>query len=189
MRVSLNWVKKYVDLPEKITNKELSYDLTMRTVEVEDTIDTSLKFHDIVVGEILEVKKHPNADTLKVCIVNIGEESPVQIVCGGSNLYVGEKVVISKPGSEVYWHGEGELVKIKETKMRGEVSYGMICGATEVYLDSYFPPKDESEIVDLKDIPCVVGQNIADVIGANDTVLEIDNKSLTNRQIYGDTME
>ena len=181
MRVSLNWVKKYVDLPEKITNKELSYDLTMRTVEVEDTIDTSLKFHDIVVGEILEVKKHPNADTLKVCMVNIGEESPVQIVCGGSNLYVGEKVVISKPGSEVYWHGEGELVKIKETKMRGEVSYGMICGATEVYLDSYFPPKDESEIVDLKDIPCEVGQNIADVIGANDTVLEIDNKSLTNR--------
>ena len=71
MRVSLNWVKKYVDLPDKITNKELSYDLTMRTVEVEDTIDTSLKFHDIVVGEILEVKKHPNADTLKVCIVNI----------------------------------------------------------------------------------------------------------------------
>ena len=136
MRVSLNWVKKYVDLPDKITNKELSYDLTMRTVEVEDTIDTSLKFHDIVVGEILEVKKHPNADTLKVCIVNIGEESPVQIVCGGSNLYVGERVVISKPGSEVYWHGEGELVKIKETKMRGEVSYGMICGATEVYLDS-----------------------------------------------------
>ena len=52
MRVSLNWVKKYVDLPKEITNKQLSYDLTMRTVEVEDVIDTSLKFHDIVVGEI-----------------------------------------------------------------------------------------------------------------------------------------
>ena len=113
MRVSLNWVKKYVDLPKNITNKELSYDLTMRTVEVEDVIDTASKFHDIVVGQILEVKKHPNADTLKVCIVDIGEETPVQIVCGGSNLYVGEKVVISKPGAEVYWHGEGELVKIK----------------------------------------------------------------------------
>ena len=118
MRVSLNWVKKYVDLPKEITNKKLSYDLTMRTVEVEDVIDTASKFHDIVVGQILEVKKHPNADTLKVCIVDIGEETPVQIVCGGSNLYVGEKVVISKPGAEVYWHGEGELVKIKETKLK-----------------------------------------------------------------------
>ena len=152
MRVSLNWVKKYVDLPKEITNKKLSYDLTMRTVEVEDVIDTSLKFHDIIVGEILEVNKHPDADKLKVCMVNIGEESPVQIVCGGSNLYVGEKVVISKPGAEVYWHGEGDLVKIKETKMRGVSSYGMICGATEVYLEDYFPPKDESEIVDLSEV-------------------------------------
>ena len=181
MRVSLNWVKKYVDLPKEITNKKLSYDLTMRTVEVEDVIDTSLKFHDIIVGEILEVNKHPDADKLKVCMVNIGEESPVQIVCGGSNLYVGEKVVISKPGAEVYWHGEGDLVKIKETKMRGVSSYGMICGATEVYLEDYFPPKDESEIVDLSEVDCKPGDNIADIIGMNDTVLEIDNKSLTNR--------
>ena len=181
MRVSLNWVKKYVDLPIEITNKKLSYDLTMRTVEVEDVIDTSLKFHDIIVGEILEVNKHPDADKLKVCMVNIGEESPVQIVCGGSNLYVGEKVVISKPGAEVYWHGEGDLVKIKETKMRGVSSYGMICGATEVYLEDYFPPKDESEIVDLSEVDCKPGDNIADIIGMNDTVLEIDNKSLTNR--------
>ena len=181
MRVSLNWVKKYVDLPKEITNKQLSYDLTMRTVEVEDVIDTSLKFHDIIVGEILEVNKHPDADKLKVCMVNIGEESPVQIVCGGSNLYVGEKVVISKPGAEVYWHGEGDLLKIKETKMRGVSSYGMICGATEVYLEDYFPPKDESEIVDLSEVDCKPGDNIADIIGMNDTVLEIDNKSLTNR--------
>ena len=65
--------------------------------------------------------------------------------------------------------------------MRGETSYGMICGATEVYLEGYFPPKDESEIVDLSDISCAVGDSIADVIGMNDTVLEIDNKSLTNR--------
>ena len=104
MRVSLNWVKKYVDLPKNITNKELAYDLTMRTVEVESVTNTSEKFHDIVVGQILEVKDHPNADTLKICMVDIGESSPVQIVCGGSNLYVGEKVVISKPGSATaFW--------------------------------------------------------------------------------------
>ena len=181
MKVSLNWVKKYVDIPDNITPKQIAYDVTVRTVEVEDVIDTSKKYHDIVVGQIKEVKKHPNADLLKVCIVDIGEEKPVQIVCGGSNLYEKELVVVSKPGAEVVWHGEGEPVKIKETKMRGESSYGMICGATEVFLDKLFPPKEETEIVDLKGIDCKPGQNIAEVLGISDIILDIDNKSLTNR--------
>lgn len=181
MKVSLNWVRKYIDLPKEITNKQIAYDLTVRTVEVDEVEDTSAKFHDIVVGKILEVKEHPNADILKICMVDIGEKEPVQIVCGGSNLYEGENVVVSKPGAEVYWHGEQELVKIKQTKMRGEQSYGMICGATEVYLENIFPPADEHEIVDLKGVKCKPGQNIADVICMNDIVLEIDNKSLTNR--------
>ena len=181
MKVSLNWIKKYVDLPKDLTNEQIAYDLTLRTVEVDSVENTKDKFHDIVVGKILEVKDHPNADSLKICITDIGEKEPVQIVCGGSNLYKDELVVVSKPGSEVYWHGEDELVKIKETKMRGEYSYGMICGATEVYLDQFFPPEDEREIVDLSGIDCKVGENIADVIDMDDTVLEIDNKSLTNR--------
>ena len=181
MKVSLNWIKKYVDIPESITPKQIAYDVTVRTVEVEDVIDTKEKYHDIVVGKIKEVKKHPNADLLKVCIVDIGEKEPVQIVCGGSNLYEGELVVVCKPGAEVIWHGEGEPVKIKETKMRGESSYGMICGATEVFLDKLFPPKEETEIVDLKGIDCKPGQNIADALGISDIVLDIDNKSLTNR--------
>lgn len=181
MKVSLNWVKKYVDLPKEVTEKQIAYDLTLRTVEVESVENTKEKFHDIVVGKILEVNEHPNADKLKVCMVDIGEEKSVQIVCGGCNLYVGEYVVISKPGAEVYWHGEASLVKIKESNMRGVSSYGMICGATEVYLEQLFPPKSEDEIVDLKGYDCEVGQNIADVICMDDVVLEIDNKSLTNR--------
>lgn len=181
MKVSLNWVKKYVDLPEDLTPKQISFDLTMRTVEVEDVIDTSEKFHDIVVGKILEVKEHPNADQLRVCIVECGEDVPKQIVCGGSNLYEGEMVVVSKPGAEVFWHGEDSLVKIKESKLRGVPSYGMICGATEVYLESYFPLEDEHMIVDLSDVDCEVGQNVSEIIGMNDVVFDIDNKSLTNR--------
>ncbi len=181
MKLSLNLIKKYVDIPSNITAKQLAYDLTLRTVEVESLEYTKEKFHDIVVGKILEIKKHPNADLLKVCITDIGESEPVQIVCGGDNLYEGEYVVVSKPGALVYWHGEGELVKIKETNMRGVSSYGMICGATEVYLDKLFPPTSEKEIVDLKDVECEVGQNIADVIYMDDYILEIDNKSLTNR--------
>ena len=139
MKVSLNWIKKYVDLPEDLTPKQIAYDLTLRTVEVEDVEDTAEKFHDIVVGKILEIREHPNADMLKLCITDIGEDEPVQIVCGGSNLYEGEYVVVSKPGAEVVWHGQGEPVKIKKTKMRGESSYGMICGASEVYLEYFFP--------------------------------------------------
>lgn len=181
MKVSLNWVKKYVDIPDSITPKQIAYDVTVRTVEVEDVIDTKEKYHDIVVGQIKEVKKHPNADLLRICMVDIGEKDLVQIVCGGSNLYEGELVVVSKPGAEVVWHGEGEPVKIKETKMRGESSYGMICGATEVFLDKLFPPKEETEIVDLSGIACKPGDNIADVLGISDVVLDIDNKSLTNR--------
>ena len=181
MKLSLNLIKKYIDLPSNLTIDKIAYDLTLRTVEVEEYEDTAKKFHDIVVGKILEVKDHPNADALKICMVDIGDETPKQIVCGGINLYKDEMVVISKPGSEVYWHGEDSLVTIKETKMRGEDSYGMICGATEVYLDQMFPPKDEREIVDLKGIDCYPGQPIADVVCMNDATIEIDNKSLTNR--------
>ena len=181
MQVSLNWIKKYIDLPKDLTSKQIAYDLTIRTVEVEDVISAKDKYHDIVVGQIKEVKPHPNADKLKLCITDIGKEKPVQIVCGGSNLYEGEKVVVSLPGAEVVWHGEGEAVLIKEAKMRGEDSYGMICGAEEVFLDKYFPPKTETEIVDLSDVDCYPGQEISDLIGMDDTILEIDNKSLTNR--------
>ena len=181
MRVSLNLIRKYIDLPKDITDEKIAYDMTLRTVEVDEVEKMAEKFHDIVVGKILEVKKHPNADKLRICIVDIGEEEPTQIVCGGSNLYVGEYVVVSKPGAEVVWHGEGEPVKVGKTKMRGEMSYGMICAASEVYLSDFFPNESETEIIDLKGFDCKAGDSIADLFGVNDTVLEIDNKSLSNR--------
>ncbi len=181
MKVSLNWVKKYVDLPENITTKQMATDLTLRTVEVEGYENTEEKFHDIIVGKVLEVNEHPNADKLKVCKVDIGEDEPKQIVCGGSNLYPNEMVVVCKPGAEVYWHGESELQKIKDSKVRGIDSYGMICGAEEVYLENIFPAKEADEIVDLVGIDCYPGQSITEIIDMKDVVLEIDNKSLTNR--------
>ena len=94
MKVSLNWIKKYVDLPNNLTPKQIAYDLTIKTVEVESIENINDKYHDIVVGKILEINKHPDADKLMVCIVDIGDKN-VQIVCGGSNLYVGEHVVVS----------------------------------------------------------------------------------------------
>ena len=183
MNISLKFLERYVDLPKDLTYEQIAYDLTMRTVEVENIINTADKFHDIVVGEIKEIKAHPNADALKVCIVDVGEDELKQIVCGGSNLTEGHKVCVSKPGAEVVWHGEGEPVLIKESKLRGEKSYGMICGATEVYLGDIFPPSDEREIVDFTElgIDCEVGQCVAEVAGLDDVILEVDNKSLSNR--------
>jgi len=183
MNISMKFISRFVDLPSDLTYDQIAYDLTMRTVEVEDVIYAADKFHDIVVGEIKEIKAHPNADALRVCIVDVGEDELKQIVCGGSNLTEGHKVCVSKPGAEVIWHGDGEPVKIKETKLRGVPSYGMICGATEVFLADLFPPKDEREIVDFTElgIECEAGQNVAVVAGLDDVILEIDNKSLSNR--------
>ncbi len=183
MNISLKLLQRYIDLPAELTFKQIAYDMTMRTVEVEDIINTADKFHDIVVGEILEVKPHPNADTLRICMVNVGEDEPKQIVCGGSNLTAGHKVCVSKPGAEVVWHGEGEPVLIKESKLRGEKSYGMICAPAEVYLGGILPSKDDRVIVDFTELgyECEVGDCVANVVGIDDVILEIDNKSLSNR--------
>ena len=179
----MKFISRYVDLPEELTYDQIAYDLTMRTVEVEDVVRTADKFHDIVVGEIKEVRPHPNADALKICMTDVGEDEIKQIVCGGSNLTAGHKVCVSKPGAEVVWHGEGEPVLIKESKLRGEKSYGMICSPLEVYLGDIIVPKEEREIVDFTElgIECEVGQSVAEVMGLDDVILEVDNKSLSNR--------
>ena len=183
MNISLKFLQRYVDLPKDLTYDQIAYDLTMRTVEVEEVINTADKFHDIVVGEIKEVKAHPNADALRICMVDVGDGDLKQIVCGGSNLTAGHKVCVAKPGSEVVWHGEGEPVLLKETKLRGESSYGMICSPSEVYLGDIIATKDEREITDFTElgIDCKVGQNVAEVVGLDDVILEVDNKSLSNR--------
>ena len=97
--------------------KQLAYDLTMSTVEVEGVHDLGKQFDGIVVGVIKEVLPHPNADKLRVCKVDIGTEDIKDIVCGGSNLEVGMRVVVACPGAMVRWHGEGEPVEIKNTKL------------------------------------------------------------------------
>ena len=74
MNISMKFISRFVDLPSDLTYDQIAYDLTMRTVEVEDVIYAADKFHDIVVGEIKEIKAHPNADALRVCIVDVGED-------------------------------------------------------------------------------------------------------------------
>ena len=181
MIISLDWIRDYVDLPEDMDLKKLAYDLTMSTVEVEDVEDLAERFDKIIVGKIVEILPHPNADKLRICRTDIGGGDIREIVCGGINLREGMKVAVSVPGAMVRWHGEGEPVEIKETKLRGVKSYGMICASSEIGLGELFPAKEEAEIIDLSFLDDEPGTPIADALDLHDTLLEIDNKSMTNR--------
>ena len=179
MKVSLNWIRDYVKLPADADLKKLAFDLTMSTVEVEDTVDLGAAFHDMVVGVINTIEQHPNADKLKICKTDIGGGRVEDIVCGGSNLREGMNVAL--PGSVCRWHGEGEPVEIKKSKLRGVESYGMICGAVEIGLENLFPSTEEAHILDLSEFDAPAGTPLADALDLNDIILEIDNKSMTNR--------
>ncbi|MBR5667597.1 MAG: phenylalanine--tRNA ligase subunit beta [Lachnospiraceae bacterium] len=181
MILSLSWIKDYVSLPDDADLNKLAYDLTMDTVEVEDVEYLGKRFENMVVGVIKAVNPHPNADKLRVCTVDLGEAEPKEIVCGGINLEVGMRVAVAVPGAIVRWHGEGEPVEIKKSKLRGVESYGMICASDEIGLGDLLPSKQEAEILDLSAWDVPAGTPIADALDLNDVLLEIDNKSMTNR--------
>ena len=180
MKLSLNWIKDFVDLPDSIDMTRLSYDLTMSTVEVEGTEELARRFDNMKLGVIVEVLAHPNADALRVCRVDLGD-GIYEIVCGGSNLEAGQKVAVACPGAVVKWHGEGDPVEIKKSKLRGVESYGMICASVEIGLADLFPAKDDHEIVDLSAFDFPAGTPLATALDMDDVLIEIDNKSMTNR--------
>ncbi|HIZ23050.1 MAG TPA: phenylalanine--tRNA ligase subunit beta [Candidatus Blautia faecigallinarum] len=181
MKLSLSWIRDYVNLPEDTDLKKLAYDLTMSTVEVEDVEYLARRFDNMVVGVIEKIEAHPNADKLRVCKVDIGGGEVKDIVCGGINLTEGMRVAVSCPGAVVRWHGEGEPVVIKNSKLRGVESFGMICASEEIGLGDLFPASQEAEILDLSAFPVPAGTPLADALDMNDVLLEIDNKSMTNR--------
>ena len=180
MKLSLNWIKDYIDLPEKLTLEKIAYDMTMATVEVEGWVDLNTRFDKMVIGVIKELNPHPNADKLTLCQVDIGGEIK-EIVCGGSNLKNRMKVAVSLPGAMVKWHGEGDWIEITKAKVRGVESYGMICASSEIGLFDLFPFENEHTIMDMTGFEGEAGTPLAKVLGLDDTILEIDNKSLTNR--------
>lgn len=181
MKLSLNWIKKYAALPAGLSKSKLAYDLTMCTVEVESAADLSESMDGLVVGKIIAIEPHPGADKLRVCMVDTGGAEPSVIVCGGCNLEEGQYVVVAEPGAFVRWHGEGEPVEIKPVKLRGVMSYGMICASSEIGLEELFPVTRANEIIDLAGLEVKAGQPAAEALGLDDVILEIDNKSLTNR--------
>jgi phenylalanyl-tRNA synthetase beta chain len=170
---SYNWLKEYIK-----TNKsaeDFAREFSLRSMAVESIEDLSAKYDKMVVGVVKEVKAHPNADKLKIAITDVGarHDSPVQIVCGGANLADGMRVFVALPGAKVRWHGEGDLVELKETKIRGESSFGMICAASEVGFEKVASgPKDIWDLGSLTQAKA--GTSIADALDLNDTIFDIE---------------
>ncbi|KKT70211.1 MAG: Phenylalanine-tRNA ligase beta subunit [Candidatus Uhrbacteria bacterium GW2011_GWE2_45_35] len=181
MLLSKNWLKDFVDFPDGLSDQDLAEHISDCTVEVEHIDSQAAPLEKIVVGKILKIEAHPNADKLRVCSVDVGIQNfePVQIVCGGSNLSDNMKVAVATVGAKVKWHGEGEPVEIQPTKLRGVESFGMICSANEIGLAT--GQEGEREIVDLSYLEVEPGTSLAAALGLNDTIIDVDNKSLTNR--------
>ncbi|WP_128330581.1 phenylalanine--tRNA ligase subunit beta [Apibacter sp. HY039] len=134
MKISYNWLSTYIktDLSvEKIASVLTDTGLEVENLELIESIKGSLK--GIVVGEVIKCEKHPNADKLKVTLVNLGDQEPVQIVCGAPNVETGQKVPVATIGTTLYTK-EGEEFQIKKSKIRGEESFGMICAEDELGL-------------------------------------------------------
>jgi len=127
MKFSENWLRSWVN--PKLTSEELGHLLTMAGLEVEEREAVAPAFNNVVVAQVLSVEKHPDADRLNVCQVNVGEAEPLTIVCGASNVAVGLKVPCARIGAVL----PGEF-KIKQAKVRGVSSSGMLCSAVELGL-------------------------------------------------------
>jgi phenylalanyl-tRNA synthetase beta chain len=178
MQISLSWLKDFVKIPDNTDIKELGELLTLKTAEVENIYKQSQTFDNMVVGQIVELLPHPNADKLKIAKTSIGKQT-LTLVCGGANLVEGMFVAVAKVGAEVRWHGEGPLVKLERTKIRGIESEGMICAGSEIGVED--EKAGEKDILDLSAIKPKPGTPLSDLFGKEDVVLEFDNKSLTHR--------
>lgn len=179
MKVSYKILKKYIPYLESA--QKVADDLIMHTAEVEEILSEKESFENIVFWKISKIEKHPDADALRVCQVNVWEKEDIQIVCWGSNLEVWQWVAVAKIWASVVWHWQGEPIVMKKTAIRWVESLWMICASEEIWLAEIFPAKSEKEILDLSFLNVATWTNLADALWMNDEVLVIDNKAINHR--------
>jgi phenylalanyl-tRNA synthetase beta chain len=160
VKLSVNWLRELVDLPDSVD--EICERLTLLGLEVEDVEEFRLDYPKCVVAEVLVAEQHPDADRLRVCKVNTGKEE-LDIVCGAPNARAGIKVALAQVGAVL----PGGL-KIKKGKIRGQVSMGMICSESELGLGA-----GADGIIEL-DGDAVVGTLLDDLFAIRDTIIEIE---------------
>lgn len=169
MYISYNWLKDFIKLGVKIKPEELALKLTNHTVEVEGLTYQAESLAKVVIGKVLEIEKHPNADRLRVAVVDI-KSKKLKIVCGAINLEIGQFVPVALVGAIL-----PTGLEIKEAEIRGIKSSGMICAEDELGLG-----KNHEGIMILSP-EAKIGDAFAKYLRADDVILEIDNKSLSNR--------
>jgi len=167
MFVSYKWLSEYVDL-SGITAEELADKITKSGIEVEGVELLGDGIKNIVVGHVLECNQHPDADKLNICLVDIGEEEPVQIICGAPNVAGGQKVVVAKVGAVL----PGNF-KIKKAKLRGQASNGMICSLQELGIESKLVAKEYAEGIFVFPNEVEPGTDALAQLNLDDEVLEL----------------
>ncbi len=164
MKVPISWLKNYINVDEDNID-DLLHRLTLAGTEVE-SIETQGNWEGVVVGQVLEVSKHPNADRLNLVKVNSGENETLDVVCGANNLYVDQKVAFAPVGSKLFSPKSKKMETLKKSKIRGEISNGMICSALELGLG-----EDHEGILDLnKDFE--IGKSLKDYY--SDTIIDFE---------------
>jgi len=163
MKVSLRWLKEYVDISTPL--EELCEGLTMAGLEVGGMEVIGGSWNDIVVGKIVDVIVHPNADRLRLVTVDLGKQRST-VVCGASNVAVGDKVAFAHVGARLIDGHSGKVVQLKPAKIRGVVSEGMICSEKELRIS------DSHEGIMILSPEATIGTPLTDYLG--DTILDLD---------------
>jgi phenylalanyl-tRNA synthetase beta chain len=169
MHISYRWLARHVDL-HGISPQRVAEDLTLSTAEVEGLARVLPQLSDVVVGHVVKREKHPDAEKLSYCQVDVGGPETLGIVCGAPNVAAGQRVAVAMIGTTL----PGDF-KIKKSKIRGVESCGMICSERELGLG------DEHGGIWVLPPDAPVGRPVAEALDAEDWVIEIDNKSLTHR--------
>jgi phenylalanyl-tRNA synthetase beta chain len=160
MQFSENWLRSMVD--PKLNSDELAHLLTMSGLEVEEVEAVAPPFSNVVVAQVVEVAKHPNADRLNVCQVDVGSGTLLNIVCGAPNVRPGMKAICAMAGAVLPPGPDGKPFEIKVGKLRGVESQGMMCSAKELKIS-----EESNGLMELPD-DAPVGQNIRDYLALND---------------------
>ncbi|HDC3307412.1 TPA: phenylalanine--tRNA ligase subunit beta [Staphylococcus aureus] len=167
MLISNEWLKEYVTIDDSVSN--LAERITRTGIEVDDLIDYTKDIKNLVVGFVKSKEKHPDADKLNVCQVDIGEDEPVQIVCGAPNVDAGQYVIVAKVGGRLPGG-----IKIKRAKLRGERSEGMICSLQEIGISSNYIPKSFESGIYVFSEAQVPGTDALQALYLDDQVMEFD---------------
>jgi phenylalanyl-tRNA synthetase beta chain len=167
MFVSYKWLENYVDL-SGVTPEDLAERITRSGIEVEGVERIGAEIKNVVVGHVLECEQHPDADKLNICQVEVGEEEPVQIICGAPNVAKGQKVAVAKVGAVL----PGNF-KIKKAKLRGEASHGMICSLQELGVEGKLVPKEHAEGIYVFPDDAEVGRDAVELLNLDDAILEL----------------